>query len=63
MNPTTATNNANTTLTISDTDNRESLSSSLYRSAQRGKSPVTTTTTNTLPTHSYYTRSKSVYLL
>ncbi|CAF3967910.1 unnamed protein product [Rotaria sp. Silwood2] len=56
----TTTRNTNTTLTISDTDNRDSISSTMLKSSQRGKSPMTTTT-NTLPTHSYYTRSKSSY--
>ncbi|CAF0908973.1 unnamed protein product [Rotaria sordida] len=54
------TNNTNTTLTISDTDNRDPISSTILKSSQRGKSPITTTT-NRLPTHSYYTRSKSSF--
>ncbi|CAF1261379.1 unnamed protein product [Rotaria sordida] len=54
------TNNTNTTLTISDTDNRDPISSTILKSSQRGKSPITTTT-NRFPTHSYYTRSKSSF--
>ncbi|CAF4539031.1 unnamed protein product [Rotaria sp. Silwood1] len=57
----TTTSNTNSTLTISDTDNRDPISSTILKSSPRGKSPITTTTTHTLPTHSYYTRSKSVY--
>ncbi|CAF3417670.1 unnamed protein product [Rotaria sp. Silwood1] len=57
----TTTSNTNSTLTISDTDNRDPISSTILKSSPRGKSPITTTTTHTLPTHSYYTRSKSSY--
>jgi len=56
----TTTNNVNTTLTISDSDNRDPVSSIMLKSSQRGKSPMTTNTTS-FPTHSYYTRSKSSY--
>ncbi|CAF1559909.1 unnamed protein product [Rotaria magnacalcarata] len=55
------TSNTNTTLTISDTDNRDPISSTIYKSTQRGKSPATTMSSTTLPTHTYYTRSKSSY--
>mgnify|MGYP006892765076 CR=1 FL=1 len=59
-------NNLGTTLTLSDSDNRDPISSSMLKSSShhhhhqqyRGKSPVTNPTP--LPTHSYYTRSKSV---
>ena len=54
------TSNTNATLTVSDTDNRDPISSTIYKSTQRGKSPATTMSSTTLPTHSYYTRSKSV---
>ena len=53
-------NNTNTTLTKSDSNNRDPISSTILRNFQRGKSPMTTANTS-LPTHSYYTRSKSVY--
>lgn len=55
--------NLGTTLTISDSDNRDPVSSAILKSSSnqqyRGKSPMANTTTP-LPTHSYYTRSKSV---
>ncbi|CAF2569255.1 unnamed protein product [Rotaria sp. Silwood2] len=55
-------NNVGTTLTISDSDNRDPISSAILKvsSSQqhRGKSQMTNNTP--LPTHSYYTRSKSV---
>jgi hypothetical protein len=52
--------NIGTTLTISDSDNRDPISSAILKSSvNRGKSPIATNT-NSLPTHSYYTRSKSV---
>ena len=51
------------TLTLSDSDNRDPVSSAILKASinqqQRGKSPVTTVASS-LPTHSYYTRSKSV---
>lgn len=57
-------NNLGTTLTISDSDNRDPISSAILKATSnqsyRGKSPVTNATP--LPTHSYYTRSKSVIL-
>jgi len=56
--------NLGTTLTISDSDNRDPVSSAILKTSSnqqyRGKSPMTNTTP--LPTHSYYTRSKSVFL-
>ncbi|CAF0865094.1 unnamed protein product [Rotaria sordida] len=56
-------NNIGTTLTISDSDNRDPISSAILKvsSSQqnRGKSQMTNNTP--LPTHSYYTRSKSSY--
>jgi hypothetical protein len=52
-------NNVNPTLTISDSDNRDPVSSVMIKTSPRGKSPMTTNTTS-FPTHSYYTRSKSV---
>ncbi|UJR28276.1 hypothetical protein I4U23_009526 [Adineta vaga] len=55
--------NMGTTLTISDSDNRDPVSSAILKTSSnqqyRGKSPVTNNTP--LPTHSYYTRSKSSY--
>jgi hypothetical protein len=58
----TTNNNIGTTLTISDSDNRDPISSAILKSSSnqqyRGKSPMTNT--SPLPTHSYYTRSKSV---
>ncbi|CAF3535067.1 unnamed protein product [Adineta steineri] len=55
--------NIGTTLTISDSDNRDPVSSAILKTSSnqqyRGKSPITNTTP--LPTHSYYTRSKSSY--
>lgn len=55
-------NNIGTTLTISDSDNRDPISSAMLKAStsqqHRGKSQLTNT--NPLPTHSYYTRSKSV---
>lgn len=60
---TTITSHVNPTLTLSDSDNRDPVSSAVLRASinqqQRGKSPVTTVASS-LPTHSYYTRSKSV---
>jgi hypothetical protein len=50
----------NTTLTISDSDNRDPISSAILKATHRGKSPMGTNT-NSFPTHSYYTRSKSVH--
>ncbi len=47
------------TLTISDSNNRDHVSSVMLKTSYRGKSPMTTNTTS-YPTHSYYTRSKSV---
>jgi hypothetical protein len=59
----TTNNNFGTTLTISDSDNRDPIASAILKAASnqpyRGKSPMANTTTP-LPTHSYYTRSKSV---
>ncbi|CAF4581759.1 unnamed protein product [Rotaria socialis] len=56
-------NNLGTTLTISDSDNRDPVSSAILKVSSnqpyRGKSQLTNTTS--LPTHSYYTRSKSSY--
>ncbi len=52
-------NNVNPTLTISDSDNRDPVSSVMIKTSQRGKSPMATNPTS-YPTHSYYTRSKSV---
>lgn len=54
------TSNANSTLTVSDSDNRHPISSVVLKASQRGKSPLTTNS-NSFPTHSYYTRSKSSY--
>ncbi len=55
-------NNFGTTLTISDSDNRDPIASAILKAASnqqyRGKSPMTNPPP--LPTHSYYTRSKSV---
>ncbi|CAM4742975.1 unnamed protein product [Rotaria magnacalcarata] len=55
-------NNLGTALTISDSDNRDPVSSAILKVSSnqpyRGKSQLTNTTS--LPTHSYYTRSKSV---
>ena len=53
------TTNVNPTLTISDSDNRDPVSSVMIKTSQRGKSPMSTNPTS-FPTHSYYTRSKSV---
>jgi hypothetical protein len=59
----TSNNNMGTTLTISDSDNRDPISSAILKASSnqqhRGKSPITNTAP--LPTHSYYTRSKSVF--
>ncbi|CAF5083341.1 unnamed protein product, partial [Rotaria magnacalcarata] len=56
-------NNLGTALTISDSDNRDPVSSAILKVSSnqpyRGKSQLTNTTS--LPTHSYYTRSKSSY--
>ncbi|CAF3367330.1 unnamed protein product [Rotaria sp. Silwood1] len=56
-------NNIGTTLTVSDSDNRDPISSAILKvsSSQqhRGKSQMTNNIS--LPTHSYYTRSKSVF--
>ncbi|CAF1320383.1 unnamed protein product [Adineta ricciae] len=54
--------NMGTTLTISDSANRDPVSSAILKTSSnqqyRGKSPIANTTSS--PTHSYYTRSKSV---
>lgn len=56
-------NNLGATLTLSDSDNRDSVSSNMLKNSSyqqyRGKSPVSNPTS--LPAHSYYTRSKSSY--
>jgi hypothetical protein len=61
----TTSNNIGTTLSISDSDNRDPISSAILKATSnqqyRGKSPMTNTAP--LPTHSYYTRSKSVFYL
>jgi hypothetical protein len=58
----TTTNNFGTTLSLSDSDNRDPITSAMLKAASnqpyRGKSPMANTAP--LPTHSYYTRSKSV---
>ncbi|CAF0923882.1 unnamed protein product [Adineta ricciae] len=55
--------NMGTTLTISDSANRDPVSSAILKTSSnqqyRGKSPIANTTSS--PTHSYYTRSKSSY--
>jgi hypothetical protein len=56
------TNNIGATLAVSDSDNRDIISSAILKASNqqhRGKSQMTNT--NPLPTHSYYTRSKSSY--
>ena len=62
INSTTNNNTYGTTLTISDSDNRDPITSAILKASShqhyRGKSPVTNS--SPLPTHSYYTRSKSV---
>jgi len=62
MNSTANNNNYGTALTISDSDNRDPITSAILKAASnqpyRGKSPMASTAP--LPTHSYYTRSKSV---
>jgi hypothetical protein len=59
----TTNNNIGTTLTISDSDNRDPISSAILKATAnqqyRGKSPMTNSAP--LSTHSYYTRSKSVF--
>ncbi|UJR21206.1 hypothetical protein I4U23_024303 [Adineta vaga] len=57
---TTTANNTGTTLTISDSDNREQVAGVLFKAVHRGKSTMGNNLT-ALPTHSYYTRSKSSY--
>lgn len=65
MSSTANNNNYGTALTISDSDNRDPISSAILKATSnqqyRGKSPMTNTAP--LPTHSYYTRSKSVFYL
>jgi hypothetical protein len=56
----TTTHHVNAMLTISDSDNRDPVSSVMLKTSQRGKSPMATNP-NSFPTHSYYTRSKSTY--
>jgi hypothetical protein len=62
MSSTANNNNYGTALTISDSDNRDPITSAILKAASnqpyRGKSPMASTAP--LPTHSYYTRSKSV---
>lgn len=56
-------NNYGPTLTISDSDNRDPIASAMLKASSnqsyRGKSPMANPMP--LPTHSYYTRSKSVF--
>jgi hypothetical protein len=56
-------NNYGPTLTLSDSDNRDPIASAILKASSnqsyRGKSPMTNSMS--LPTHSYYTRSKSVF--
>ncbi|CAF0925796.1 unnamed protein product [Adineta steineri] len=53
-----AARNLGTTLTVADSNNRHAISSSFLKAVQRGKSSMVT---SSLGSHSYYTRSKSVY--